>query len=77
MKLLPKSAHAYDEYWQSIRLYNIWFVKLRWFAAAALLVYWFAIEYIFGFKLLPVQSLIMISNSFLILAYNYLFYKSL
>ncbi len=77
MKLLPKSAHAYDEYWQSIRSYNTWFVKLRWFAAVALLMYWFVIEYVFGFKLLSIQSSIMILNSILILAYNYLFYKNL
>ena len=77
MKLLPKSAHAYDEYWQSIYSYNIWFVKLRWFASAALLIYWFAIEFVFGFKLLPIQFSIMILNSVLIVSYNYLFYKIL
>ncbi len=76
MKLIPGSAHSYEQYWKSIQLYNLWFIKLRWYAVAAILVYWMMLKFIFGFQISVLQSVTLLLVAVIICGYNLFFYSS-
>ena len=73
MKLLPKSAYHYNEYWKSIVKYNNWFIKLRFIAFVSLINFILAIKYFFRFELTDIQLYSFIIVTGFILAYNILF----
>ena len=77
MKLLPDSAHAYDQYWQSIRLYNRWFIKLRWFAVIFVFIYWITLKFLFTFQISTLQNFAFIIVALLMIGYNFVFYLNI
>ncbi len=70
IRLVPEWARHYEEFWAAIRKRNIWFIKLRYAAILALLVFIVISEYILDFSLtyFQVYSLLIIATA--ILVYN-------
>ena len=73
MELLPKTAYTYDEYWNSLGVFNQWFIKLRWAAVAFLTLYWAGLRFIPAFNITRIQSTAIFSTAIFIAAYNYMF----
>lgn len=63
-----------SEHLRSIHNYNLWFIKLRWFAPIAILLLLFSSQFLFDMNLSNKQIIIFILSASLILAYNYFFY---
>lgn len=70
ISLIPSWAHHYDEFWKTLRGRNLWFIKLRYGAAAVLLLVLFASEFIISIKFSPVQHYAILLVTFIILGYN-------
>jgi hypothetical protein len=49
--LVPGWAHHYDEFWKAIRARNLWFIKMRYAFAVALLLFLLSGEYLLNFSL--------------------------
>ena len=73
--LIPDWAQHYGEFWKAIRLRNLWFIRLRYFAVLILLGFLFIGEFLLGFNLSSVQIKIFIGISLLILVYNLIIQK--
>ncbi len=72
LKLIPEWAYNYEEYWNTIRSRNLWFIQIR-YAAFLMLVAMFTIAiYIFELSLTKVQIYWSIGISISILFYNIL-----
>ena len=56
----------------SLHKYNLWFVKLRFYAFFSLLFYYFFLKFVFQFSLSITQDVAIISTSLMILIYNLL-----
>jgi signal transduction histidine kinase len=70
LKLIPEWAYNYEEYWNTIRSRNLWFIQIR-YAAFLMLVAMFTIAiYIFELSLSKVQIYWSIGISIAILFYN-------
>ena len=70
LKLIPEWAYNYEEYWNTIKSRNLWFIQIR-YAAFLMLVAMFTIAiYIFEFSLTEVQIYWLIGISIAILFYN-------
>ncbi|MCB0743849.1 MAG: HAMP domain-containing histidine kinase [Ignavibacteriae bacterium] len=70
IKLVPDWAYNYEEYWQSIKNRNYWFIQIR-YAAFIMLVAMFLIAiYIFELRLTNVQI-----NWFIVISISILFYN--
>lgn len=74
IRLVPEWARHYEEFWSAIKKRNIWFIKLRYYAVIALLIFIILSEYILDFSLTYFQlsSLLIIGG--IILIYNIIFY---
>lgn len=75
MDLLPTSFKIYDEYWATIKRYNQWFIKLRFWAVASLALFYIFIRFILELGLTEVQDTVVVSITLLILIYNSLFLR--
>ncbi|MBU1098839.1 MAG: HAMP domain-containing histidine kinase [Bacteroidetes bacterium] len=75
MDLLPTSFKIYDEFWATIKRYNQWFIKLRFWAVASLILFYFFIRFVLGLELSEIQDKVIISITGLILIYNSLFMR--
>lgn len=73
MKILPKSAYQYNEYWKSIIRYNNWFIKLRFIAFVSLINFILAVKFFFKFEIEETQLYSFIIVTGFILFYNILF----
>ena len=74
--LVPKWAHHYDEFWNSIRRRNLWFIKLRYLAVLMLFGFLLSGEYILDFQFSDSQVRVIIISSILILFYNVLIHST-
>lgn len=74
LKLIPDWAHHDEEFWQTIRRRNLWFIKLRYGAVVMLVSIILASELLLGFDLSIVQitALTIITTS--IFLYNGIFH---
>ena len=75
IKLAPKWAYHYDEFWNAIKARNLWLIKLRYFFVSALLLFFLAGEFIFDFNFSAKQGLILLCIVVFILSYNIIFQK--
>jgi len=75
-KLVPDWAHNYQEYWDSIRNRNIWFIHLR-YAAVAMLVAILVISiYVLKLNLSSTQVSVLQTITLIILLYNILLHRT-
>ncbi len=70
ISLIPTWAHHYDEFWKTLRGRNLWFIKLRYGAAAVLLLVLFGSDFVISIKFSPVQHYAILLVTFIILGYN-------
>lgn len=72
IKYLNKISKS-DEYNDSLHRYNKWFIKLRWYAACSLIIYWLLLNFLPFLKITNTQSFIILFSSIIIAVYNYYF----
>jgi len=72
ISLVPSWAHHYDEFWNTLRKRNLWFIKLRYGAAFMLAGFILSAEFILGFSLSAVQEVALLIITLSILLYNIL-----
>ncbi len=70
ISLVPSWARHSDEFWNTLRGRNLWFIKLRYGAAAMLLVVLFISDFIISIKFSPIQHYAILLITFIILVYN-------
>lgn len=75
IKLVPKWAYHYDEFWNAIKVRNLWLIKLRYFFVTALVLFFLLGEFIFDFAFSIKQAFILFLIIFSILAYNLILHK--
>jgi len=68
--IVPEWAHHYGEFWRAIRTRNLWFIRLRYFAAILLFGFVVIGDTLLNFKLTGLQVRAVIITSILILLYN-------
>lgn len=74
LKIIPDWAIFDEEFWQSIRKRNLWFIKLRYLAVFALFFFIIGYKYIIDIKLSSTQSNVILLISSIILLYNLVFH---
>lgn len=72
IRLVPKWAYHYDEFWQAISVRNLWFIRLRYFFIAGLILFLIGGEYVLTFALTPAQITAILVTGLIILLYNFL-----
>ena len=70
LPLIPEWAHHYGEFWRAIRVRNLWFIRLRYFAALTLCGFFLTGEFLLKLNFSEEQIIALLSISFLILSYN-------
>jgi len=75
LPLIPEWAHHYGEFWRAIRVRNLWFIRLRYFAATILCGFFLIGEFLLDLKFSKDQIIAILSISFLILIYNIVLHK--
>lgn len=75
IRLVPKWAYHYDEFWIAIKNRNFWFIKLRYYFVGLLILFYLAGEFIFNFRLSISQEYAFIITATSILLYNLLIHK--
>ncbi|MFA5803628.1 MAG: HAMP domain-containing sensor histidine kinase [Melioribacteraceae bacterium] len=70
LPLIPEWAHHYGEFWRAIRVRNLWFIRLRYFAALILCGFFLIGEFLLDLNFSEEQIIAILSISFLILIYN-------
>ncbi len=70
ISLIPSWAHHYDEFWNTLRGRNLWFIKLRYSAVAMLLLVLFISEFIISIKFSAAQNYAILTITASILLYN-------
>lgn len=73
MTLNPQWTHKYEPYWNSIRKYNSWFIKLRFGAVLSLVATLIFCKFSSYIKLTGLQFLIIALTTLFILLYNLAF----
>lgn len=73
MPLLNQDLRSYEEFHKSIVIYNKWFIKLRYLAVAALILFFIAVLLLFDLDFTTVQITAITGTSILILTYNVVF----
>jgi signal transduction histidine kinase len=68
--IVPEWAHHYGEFWRAIRIRNLWFIRLRYFAAILLFGFVVIGDSLLNFQLTGLQVRAVIITSVLILLYN-------
>ena len=74
--LIPEWAQHYGEFWRAIRVRNLWFIRLRYFAVFILIGFLLIGELLLDFRLSSDQISVMIGISILILIYNVIIHKT-
>lgn len=74
IKLVPSWAVDYQEYWDSIKNRNNWFIQLRYGAIVMLLMMFLVVHFIFKFNFYPIQRYWFVGISSSIIIYNTLFF---
>lgn len=70
IRLVPDWAIHYDDFWQAIKVRNLWFIKLRYAAVIFLIGFFIVGQFLLDFRLKPAQIIAFILISVIILAYN-------
>jgi signal transduction histidine kinase len=70
IKLAPKWAYHYDEFWKAIKVRNLWLIKLRYLFVAALILFFVIGEFLFEFDFSEKQAIILFIIVISILCYN-------
>lgn len=70
IKLVPDWAYDYQEYWNSIRNRNIWFIHIRYAAVLTLASIFLISSHVFGFNFTDTQVTVLIAITTIILLYN-------
>lgn len=70
ISLIPDWAHHYGEFWRAIRIRNLWFIRLRYFAVVMLVAFVVLGELLANFQLTSSQIIATLAISFVILVYN-------
>ena len=70
IRLVPEWAIHYEEFWESIRRRNLWFIKLRFLFIILLLLFYIGGEFVFKFQLSLIQQYIIIIIAISLLVYN-------
>lgn len=73
MRLFPIEVENYEEYWQSLRKYNSWFIQLRYLAVVALLLLLVFLARVMQFEFTKIQYIFLGSSSLAIFLYNVYF----
>ncbi|MCZ7604392.1 MAG: HAMP domain-containing histidine kinase [Melioribacteraceae bacterium] len=68
--LVPKWAHHYEEFWNAIRIRNLWFIKIRYIFVGALLLFVLAGEWLLNLKFSTRQILVFLLITLYIFSYN-------
>jgi signal transduction histidine kinase len=76
MRLLPKTVIESEEYWQSIKGYNKWFIELRKYAVVSLVLMMVVIQFVLGIGLTDIQFYGIAFTAVMIFCYN-LFFQSI
>ncbi len=76
LPLVPDWAHHYGEFWRAIRVRNLWFIRLRYFAALILCGFFLIGEFLLDLNFSEEQIIAILSISFLILSYNIIIHSS-
>lgn len=75
LDLVPEWTHHYGEFWRGIRVRNLWFIRLRYFAVLILIAFLLVGEFIFELHFTQAQIIAVLSESFIILLYNIILHK--
>lgn len=70
ISLIPPWAQHYEEFWESIKARNSWFIKLRYSAVLMLVVFLTSTRILFSISLTPVQFYAISSITLSIFLYN-------
>ncbi|MGK9475946.1 sensor histidine kinase [Melioribacter sp. OK-6-Me] len=73
--LIPEWAKNYGEFWRAIRIRNLWFIRLRYFAVISLLLFLIAGEFLLNFQFSNLQKIAISIIIISILSYNIILYK--
>lgn len=74
--LVPDWANHYGEFWRAIRVRNLWFIHLRYFAVVMLAGFILIGETLLDFRLTTEQLISMSVISLIILSYNIVLHKT-
>lgn len=72
--LIPTWTYNYPEFWNTIRRRNLWFIKIRYVASAALMFFLIAAQFIFHLKLSSIQIEAISFIALSIFIYNVFFH---
>lgn len=75
LSLVPDWAQHYGDFWRAIRVRNLWFIKLRYFAIVILAAFLLTGELLLNFQFTSVQEQAISIITLVILCYNLLFHK--
>lgn len=70
-----KNLNILSGHSKSIHSYNLWFIKLRWFAAISLVAMLLLLQFLFNINLSDEQIIVFLLSASLIFLYNYFFLK--
>lgn len=73
--LIPEWARNYGEFWRAIRIRNLWFIRLRYFAVISLLLFLTAGEFLLNFQFSNLQKISISIITLSIFSYNIILYK--
>lgn len=72
ISLIPSWAQHYEEFWETVKVRNAWFIKLRFSAVLMLVVFLTTAGLLFKISFTPVQFYAISSITFIIFLYNIL-----
>ncbi|MFA7420323.1 MAG: HAMP domain-containing sensor histidine kinase [Melioribacteraceae bacterium] len=73
MNLLQTLLKENTDHNESINRYNLWFIKLRWYAVAALISFVITLKYLFGIGITSIQFYSYAATTLFIAVYNFYF----
>lgn len=73
LNLIPSWAEHYDEFWKAIKIRNVWFIKLRYYAVVLLFLFMFLGELLLNFRLSNTQIIVITITAILIFIFNLTF----
>ncbi len=76
MNLFLDLLKGNNEHNESINRYNLWFIKLRWYAVAALISFVVTLKYVFGIGITSLQFYSYAATTMLIAVYNLYFQQN-
>ena len=73
IQLVPEWTYHFEEFWKTVKVRNLWFIKLRFLFVVLLIVFLFSGDYSLNFNFSGSQHLVIISLSIFIFCYNFIF----